>query len=54
MIFDAGINIVLLLVILVTLVVLHELGHFIAARLANVRVHEFGVGFPNRGLILRR
>jgi regulator of sigma E protease len=54
MIFDAGINIVLLLFILVTLVVLHELGHFVAARLANVRVHEFGIGFPPRALILRR
>src|SRR5690606_20877301 len=54
MIFDAGINIVTLLVILVTLVVLHELGHFVAARMAGVRVHEFGIGFPPRALILRR
>jgi regulator of sigma E protease len=53
-IFDASINIVLLLAILVTLVVLHELGHFVAARLANVRVHEFGIGFPPRARILRR
>lgn len=54
MIFDAGLNIVTLLVILVTLVVLHELGHFVAARAAGVRVHEFGVGFPPRALILHR
>lgn len=54
MIFDAGLNILTLLVILVTLVVLHELGHFVAARLAGVRVHEFGIGFPPRALILRR
>lgn len=54
MIFDAGINIVLLLAILVILVVLHELGHFVAARIAGVRVHEFGIGFPPRALILRR
>ncbi len=54
MIFDAGINIVTLLVILVTLVVLHELGHFVVARMAGVRVHEFGIGFPPRALILRR
>jgi regulator of sigma E protease len=54
MIFDAGINIVLLLAILVTLVVLHELGHFVVARLAGVRVHEFGVGFPPRAAILHR
>lgn len=54
MIFDAGINILTLLAILVTLVVLHELGHFVAARIAGVRVHEFGIGFPPRALILRR
>jgi regulator of sigma E protease len=54
MIFDAGINIVTLLVILVTLVVLHELGHFVMARLVGVRVHEFGVGFPPRAAILHR
>lgn len=54
MIFDAGLNILTLLAILVTLVVLHELGHFVAARLAGVRVHEFGIGFPPRALILRR
>jgi regulator of sigma E protease len=54
MIFDAGINILTLLVILVTLVVLHELGHFVAARMAGVRVHEFGVGFPPRAAILHR
>jgi len=44
------INIVLLLVILVGLVVIHELGHFIAGRRAGVTVHEFGIGFPPRAL----
>ena len=30
-----------------TLVVLvHELGHFIAARKAGIRVYEFSIGFP--------
>jgi regulator of sigma E protease len=53
-ILEAGTNIVTLLLILVTLVVLHELGHFIVARLAGVRVHEFGVGFPPRAAILHR
>ncbi|MCA9864810.1 MAG: site-2 protease family protein, partial [Thermomicrobiales bacterium] len=32
--------------ILVVLVVLHELGHFIAAKAFGVKVLEFGVGFP--------
>jgi regulator of sigma E protease len=54
MILDAGVNIVMLLAILVVLVVIHELGHFVAARLAGVRVHEFGVGFPPRAAILHR
>jgi regulator of sigma E protease len=44
------INVVLLLVILVGLVVIHEFGHFIVARRAGVRVHEFGIGFPPRAL----
>lgn len=30
------------------LVVVHELGHFIAARRAGVAVEEFGIGFPPR------
>ncbi len=43
------ITIVLFLGILGTLVVIHELGHFVTARLANVRVLEFGIGFPPQG-----
>ena len=34
--------------ILLGLVVLHELGHFVTAKLAGVRVEEFGVGLPPR------
>ena len=47
------VNILLLLVILVSLVVIHEFGHFITARLAKVRVLEFGIGFPPRAKVLR-
>jgi regulator of sigma E protease len=47
------ITIVLFLAILGILVVIHELGHFFMARLANVRVLEFGVGFPPRARVLR-
>lgn len=36
------------LIILVLLVVLHELGHAIAARKRGVVVEEFGIGFPPR------
>jgi regulator of sigma E protease len=52
--FDALINIVVLLAILVVLVVVHEFGHFAVARAADVKVHEFGIGFPPRARILAR
>ena len=39
--------------ILGVLVVIHELGHFVTARLAGVRVLEFGLGFPPRAKVLR-
>ena len=47
------ITIVLFILMLGVLVVIHELGHFFAARLARVRVLEFGVGFPPRAKVLR-
>ncbi|HLF72678.1 MAG TPA: site-2 protease family protein [Dehalococcoidia bacterium] len=34
--------------ILVVLVVVHELGHFITAKIAGVKVLEFGIGYPPR------
>src|SRR5438270_11893420 len=34
--------------ILVVLVVIHELGHFVTAKLAGVKVLEFGIGYPPR------
>jgi len=36
------------LAVLVVLVLVHELGHFIAAKRAGITVQEFGVGFPPR------
>lgn len=51
---EGAINIVLLLVILVGLVVIHEFGHFVMARRAGVRVHEFGIGFPPRAKVIAR
>lgn len=36
------------IVILFILVLVHELGHFLTARLFKVRVEEFGLGFPPR------
>ena len=51
--FQSIITIVLFFAILGILVVIHELGHFVTARLANVRVLEFGIGFPPRAKVLR-
>ena len=42
----------LVLGILVFLIVVHELGHFFAAKLFKVRVEEFGVGYPPRAFTL--
>lgn len=41
-------SILLFIIILSALVLVHELGHFIAAKRAGVRVDEFGIGFPPR------
>jgi regulator of sigma E protease len=40
--------------VLFVLVLAHELGHFLTARWAGVRVLEFGVGYPPRIFALRR
>lgn len=45
-------TILLVLGILVFLIVAHELGHFIVAKLSGVRVEEFGVGYPPRAFSL--
>lgn len=34
------------IVILVVLIVIHELGHFVAAKISKMRVDEFGIGYP--------
>ena len=47
------ITVVLFIFILGALVIIHELGHFVTARLAKVRVLEFGIGFPPRAKVLR-
>jgi regulator of sigma E protease len=41
-----------LLIILVSLVLVHEFGHFVMARLTGVRVIEFGIGFPPKAKVL--
>lgn len=38
--------------VLTPIVLVHEYGHFIAARLSNIKVDEFGLGFPPRAMTL--
>ncbi|PIR85399.1 RIP metalloprotease RseP [Candidatus Kaiserbacteria bacterium CG10_big_fil_rev_8_21_14_0_10_45_20] len=40
------VTILIFIAVLVVLIVGHEFGHFIAAKLSKMRVLEFGVGFP--------
>lgn len=47
---DIFIGVIVGLLVLMTLVTLHELGHFIAARRNGVRVLEFGICFPPRAV----
>ncbi len=40
------------IIVLTPVVLIHELGHFIAAKMSNIRVEEFGFGLPPRALKL--
>lgn len=42
------------LIVLTPIVLVHELGHFVAARLSNIEVEEFGFGLPPRALIIAK
>jgi regulator of sigma E protease len=41
-------TILIFLIVIVFLVVAHELGHFLVAKVFGIRVDEFGVGYPPR------
>lgn len=41
-------SIIIFILILLVLIVTHEWGHFIVAKLFKIRVDEFGIGFPPR------
>jgi regulator of sigma E protease len=47
-------TILLVFGILIFLIVIHEVGHFLAAKMFKVRVEEFGVGYPPRAFTLGR
>jgi regulator of sigma E protease len=46
------VTIIIFMTVLTAIVVIHEGGHFVTARLARIRVHEFGIGFPPRAKVL--
>jgi regulator of sigma E protease len=49
---EFGLSIVAFFLIIGPLVFIHELGHFVAARMNHIPVEEFGLGLPPRMLIL--
>ena len=42
------VNILQFIAVLASMIILHEMGHFVACRLLGVDVEEFGFGFPPR------
>ncbi len=51
---DFALTIIIFLATLFLALCLHELGHFLAARRAGVKVEEFGIGLPPRIFGIRR
>lgn len=49
---DSPIGVGVFIIAIALLIIVHELGHFIAARIVKVEVEEFGLGFPPRALKL--
>lgn len=47
-------SVIVFIVVLSFLVIIHELGHFIAAKWAKVKVDEFGLGYPPKAIKLFR
>jgi len=47
-------TIVIFIAILVLLILAHELGHFMTAKLSGVKVEEFGLGFPPKLISFKR
>lgn len=47
-------NVLIFIAVIVALIVVHELGHFIAAKWSGMRVDEFGLGYPPRALTIAK
>lgn len=44
-------EILIFIVVIVALIVVHEFGHFVTAKISGMRVDEFGLGYPPRATI---
>lgn len=47
-------EVLVFILVIVALIVVHEFGHFVAAKLSGMRVDEFGLGYPPRALRLAK
>ncbi|OGG40428.1 hypothetical protein A2118_02840 [Candidatus Kaiserbacteria bacterium GWA2_50_9] len=45
-------DILIFILVIVALIVVHEFGHFVVAKLSGMRVDEFGIGFPPRAMVI--
>ena len=47
-------TIILFIIVLVALILVHEFGHFVVAKLSKMRVDEFGIGYPPRAWAIKK
>lgn len=47
-------SILIFIIVIVALIVVHEFGHFVAAKLSGMRVDEFGLGYPPRAMLIAK
>ena len=47
-------EVIIFIAVIVVLIVVHEFGHLVAAKLSGMRVDEFGLGYPPRAAVLGR
>ena len=50
--FDVITSLALFVLAIAALILIHELGHFLVARLFKIEIEEFGIGFPPRAITL--
>jgi regulator of sigma E protease len=48
------VNILIFILVIVALIVVHEFGHFVVAKLSGMRVDEFGLGYPPRAMVIAK